>query len=410
MKILFLCQTVPYPPKSGVLQRIYYLLRELSRDNEVHLIALVHRDILTDDKKIEEARNHLKQFCKSVKLCMLEPKQSRINFIRTLVRSVFSFSPFSVFAFKSKCFQGHVKTILQENVFDLIHVDTIALAQYVPENYSVPKVVTHHNVESEVLFRRAKTTRNIFHKGYLNRDAKKLLNYEKEHLKIFACNFACSETDKEKLQSIDNSIRVEVIPNGTDTSYFVPNPNRERNNVIAHIGGLVSANLDAVMFFLTEIWPIIKREKSDIHLNLVGRNPPGMIMDIARTDKNITITGFVEDVRPYMEEASLIIVPLRFGGGTKLKVLDSLAMQKAVVSTSVGIEGIDVSPGKNILVADSPKKFADSVIYLLNNPNIRKDIGKMGRKLIEEKYDWTRIGKKQRELYLDIVSRRRVIV
>jgi glycosyltransferase involved in cell wall biosynthesis len=403
MKILFLSQIVPYPPKGGVLQRIYYLLYELCRDNEVHLMAFVHHDILTDDKKIEEAKIHLLQFCKSVNFTTLKPKQSRFYFIRTFLRSIFSFSPFSVLAFTSKCFQGHVTTMLQENAFDLIQFDTIALAQYLPENCSIPKVLTHHNVESEVIFRRARTTRNIIQKAYLYMYAKKLLKYEKKHLKIFSCNLSCSEVDKEKLQAIDNSIRVEVIPNGTDTSYFIPNPNKERNNIIAHIGGLASANLDAVQYFLSEIWPIIKREKNDIYLNVVGRNAPKIIRDIAKNDQNIKITGFVEDVRPYMEEASLIIVPLRFGGGTKLKVLDSLAMGKAVVSTSIGIEGIDVSPGKNIIVADSPKEFADSVIYLLENANVRKDIGRMGRKLIEEKYDWTMIGKKQRELYKEIV-------
>jgi glycosyltransferase involved in cell wall biosynthesis len=402
MKILFLSQTVPYPPKSGVLQRIYYLLYELCRENEVHLIALVHRDILTDDKKIEEARIHLMQFCKTVQFFTLEPKRSRFAFIRILLRSIFSFSPFSVFAFRSKPFQEHVKTMLRENAFDLIHFDTIALAQYLPDDYPVPKVVTHHNVESEVLFRRAKTTHNIVQKAYLYMDAKKLLNYEKKHLKMFSCNLSCSEVDKEKLQAIDNSIRVEVIPNGTDTSYFMPNPNKEKNHIITHIGGLVAANLDAVQYFLSEIWPIVKRAKNDICLNLVGRNAPKTILDIAKNDQNIQIAGFVEDVRPYMEEAALIIVPLRYGGGTKLKVLNSLAMGKAVVSTSIGIEGIDVSPGKNIIVEDTPKKFAESVIYLLENANIRKDIGSMGRRLIEEKYDWTMIGKRQRELYKEI--------
>jgi len=399
LKIIFLSQIVPYPPAGGVLQRSYHILREICKENEVHLMAFIHPDILNTNNKIDEASKHLLTFCKSVEFFVLKPKQSRLYFLLFILRSIFSMIPFSVFAFKSKYFRNYLRKLMGQQRFDIIHFDTITLAQYLFKKNKIPKTLTHHNIESNLMFRRARNAKNLLHKLFLYVDAMKLLRYEKKHLHQFTCRFTCSVVDKELLLNINQNINVEVIPNGVDTSFFKPKPDEEKNDSIVHIGALQSANLDGINYFLSEIWPLIKMKNNHAHLKIVGGSVPEYIKSLGQKEKDITVTGFVDDIRPYIWEASVLIVPLRFGGGTRLKILDALAMGKAVVSTTIGAEGIDVIPGKNIFIFDNPKDFAECVVFLIKNPQLRKKVGMLGRQLVKEKYDWVTIGKIQRAIF-----------
>jgi len=399
MRILFLSQIVPYPPHGGVLQRGYYLLRELSEANEVHLLAFSHPDILDSNEKIQTAKRHLLAFCQSVDFITLQPKRKKRYFLTTLVRSFFSLKPFSALAHASTQFQRRLECLLVQTKFDIIHYDTIALAQYLLSNQEIPKTLTHHNVESDLMFRRAKMSKNLLAKSYLYLNAMKLARYERKFLPKFDHNIACSQLDKEKLLRMIPSLKVSVVPNGVDTSFFMPSPEKEKNNMVIHVGALQSANLDGILFFLKRIWPLIKKQRENTKLVLVGGSIPEYIENLGRTSKDIVITGYIEDFRPLVWEAAVFVVPLRMGGGTKLKVLDALANGKAVVSTSIGIEGIEVTPGRNIIVADRPEDFAGEVVRLLDSPMTRSQLGKEGRRLVEEKYDWRIIGKLQEQIF-----------
>jgi glycosyltransferase involved in cell wall biosynthesis len=152
-------------------------------------------------------------------------------------------------------------------------------------------------------------------------------------------------------------------------------------------------------YFLKDIWPLIKKKDPQVRLIIVGGNIPRHILELGKEGSDILVTGYVEDVRPYVWASSVLIVPLRFGGGTKLKVLDALAMGKAIVSTSIGLEGIAVTPGKEAIQADGAEEFAEAVVDLLRFPERRLELGEAGRKLVEERYDWSKIGKLQQEIF-----------
>lgn len=389
---------MPYPPHGGVLQRSYHVLRELCNEHEVHLLAFHHQDILSSEEKVVEAKAHLIKFCKSVNFVTLGVKKNKFHFYMKLLNSVISIKPFSVLAHESKEFRAQMEMLTEQHNIDLMHFDTIALAQYLTGVTKV-KTLTHHNIESELMFRRAKVTGSYFAKLFFSLNAFKLARYEKKYIKRFSCNITCSEPDKKKLLNLIRGIRVSVVPNGVDTSFFVPKQRTEDNHTIVHVGALQSANLDGMVYFLSDIWPLIKKKEPQVRLILVGGNIPRSILELGKASSDILITGYVEDVRPYVWTSSVFIVPLRFGGGTKLKVLDALAMGKAIVSTSIGLEGIEVTPGKEALQANGAEEFADAVVELVRSPERRSELGEAGRILVENKYDWHIIGKLQREIF-----------
>jgi len=202
-----------------------------------------------------------------------------------------------------------------------------------------------------------------------------------------------SERERDVLRQFLPEKQIEVIPNGVDTATFVQrDPAREIPYRILFTGSMdYFPNIDAVLFFARKCWPLIQEQVPDATWQIVGRNPPAEIKRLAAL-AGITVTGTVPEVHPYLAASAVAIAPLHVGSGTRLKILEAFAMRKAVVSTSVGCEGLSVLPGKQLLVADHPEEFAQSVITLLNNPEMRTALGNAGRALVETKYSWEHCG------------------
>lgn len=407
MKILFLSQIVPYPPHGGVLQRGYNILREIGKNFEVHLLAFLHPDILPSQALIEESRQELGKFCTNIEYFHLWPKKSLFHKYFAFCLGLFSKKPFSVLAHRSKLFQQRLAEILATGEIHIIHFDTIALAQYYNKKMSCPAVMTHHNIESRLMARRSKVEKNTLNKLYLHLQAKRLEQYEMTQSPKFDVNIMMSEIDAGALKQQVPSVITSVIPNGVDTKYFHPRPGHETPAVIYTGGMNMYANKDAVLYFLEKIWPLVKLKRPDATFFAVGQDPPTEIKNISLKDQSIQVTGYVDDIRPYVSKSAVYIVPLRVGGGTRLKVLDAMAMGKAIVSTSIGCEGIEITPGKNILLGDDPVMFAEKTIHLLQNSEKREYFGKAARKLVEEKYSWEIIGKKLQESYKKVVNMKR---
>lgn len=399
MKILFLSQTVPYPPNSGVLLRGYNVIRQLHRHNKIYLLAFSHPDVLKTEELMKESLRELGRFCELVEYFPLRPKKSTLHKYLTIFESIFSRVPFSVHAYKSFLYRNRIDEIVRAEKIDLIHFDTIALAQFFYNARKLPQAVTHHNIESSVMERRALVEKNWFLKSYLSIQAKKIKRYEISECRKFNCNIVVSDDDAEELKQLSPGINTVTIANGSDTSFFLPNSSKEKPNCIIHVGRLRAANLDSLNYFLSAVWPLIKEKNKDVHLKIVGGEVPGYVNELAQKEDNISVTGFVEDIRPQINEASVVVVPLRFGGGTKLKVLNAMSQGKAIVTTSIGSEGIGVSPGKNIFIADDPIEFAEKTNELLADPTKRASFGEEARKLIESKYSWEIIGEKLQATY-----------
>jgi glycosyltransferase involved in cell wall biosynthesis len=215
-----------------------------------------------------------------------------------------------------------------------------------------------------------------------------------------------SETDKELLHEMGVKSKLFVVPNGTNTKFFKPNNKKVVENSVLWIGHMdVHTNRDAVLYFWREIYPILKKKHSEVKMTFVGTAPPKEIVDAAQKDGQIKTTGFVDDIRPYIDEAAVMVVPIRIGSGTRLKILDAMAMGKAIVSTSVGCEGLNVNDGKNIVIANNPENFAGKTIELLKNSNKRVNLEKNAIELAKT-YDWDLIIQKQEHVYQNIIARR----
>jgi len=408
MNVLFLSQIVPYPPHGGVLQRGYNLVRELGREACVHLLAFVHPDVLPTESACRESRAALEKFCESVEYFPLWPKASPAHRIAGLAVGAFSPLPFSVLAHRSAAFRLRVSELVATKNFDVIHVDTIALAQFLDQSWSIPTVLTHHNIESQLMERRAGAESGLLARLYLRRETQKLLVYESEVSGTFDVNVFVSQTDETALMGRVSGLRTAIVPNGVDVEYFTPNQGKDLPALIYTGGMNMFANRDAVLFFLTEIWPLIRKQVPEVRFFAVGQDPPKELLELAAHDPQVIVTGYVNDVRPLVWDASVYVVPLRVGGGTRLKVLDAMAMGKAMVSTSIGCEGLDVQPDEHLLVADSPEEFADKTVKLLRDQSRRSTLGRSARELVERHYSWRMIGRQLLDTYrLALENRRR---
>jgi sugar transferase (PEP-CTERM/EpsH1 system associated) len=388
LKVLFLSQIVPYPPHGGVLQRSYHIVRELGRAADVHLLTFVHPDVLPTEAAITESRTALEQFCVNVEYFPIWAKTSSLHKFAGLAASACSTRPFSVIAHRSAAFQKRVDDALRSTTFDLVHADTLALSQFVQRNRSRAMVLTHHNIESMLMARRAEVEQGTFARQFLKRESAKLRACEAVESPRFDLNIMMSSIDEQVLAGQVPGVRTAVVPNGVNTEYFVPAPELE-TPALVYTGGMnMFANRDAVMYFLNEIWPLVREASPGVRFFAVGQDPPKELTAFAANDPQVTVTGYVDDIRPFVRQAAVYVVPLRVGGGTRLKVLDAMAMGKAMVSTSIGCEGIDVTPGEHLLTADTPDAFARATLALLGDPARRRALGRAARALVERRYAW----------------------
>lgn len=392
MKVLFLSQIVPYPPHGGVLQRGYNIVRQAGSKAELHLLAFVHPDVLKSEQAIDESRSVLSRFCASIEYFPLWAKHSPLAKSAALGMSLFSRQPFSVIAHRSETFGRYVREHLRSTRFDVVHADTLALAQFVDPRGPTPSLLTHHNIESMLMARRADVETRLPAKWFLERETAKLESAERALAPLFDINVVMSHLDGHTLQQRVPGVRTAVVPNGVDTEYF-EGLSVDDGPVLIYTGGMnMFANRDAVLFFLRDVWPAVKARVPGVRFFAVGQDPPAELQAIADDDGQVTVTGYVDDIRPYVRKASVYIVPLRVGGGTRLKVLDAMAMGKAMVSTSIGCEGITLTPGEHLLVADDAAGFAEQTVALLTDPVRRRVLGQAARRQVETLYAWPVVG------------------
>ena len=216
---------------------------------------------------------------------------------------------------------------------------------------------------------------------------------------------AVSEADAEALRALVPGLRVDIVPNGVDTEFYNVQIPMTKSQLAIGLWSLVFTgkmdfrpNVDAVIWFCEEVLPLVRREVPGVRFYIVGRSPHRRVLRLAK-DPAVTVTGYVDDVRPYIAAASVYVVPLRVGGGTRLKVLEALACGKAIVSTSLGCEGLGLTPGRELLVADTPLEFARRVVELLRSPGRREELGRAARRSAEERYDWRLIVPKLERVY-----------
>ena len=403
MNLLFLSTRSPYPLISGHSLRTYHILKGAAQNHNVTFVTFIQ---LPEHELKKENLDHLKSFCKAVYPFEIPADMSKITLAKMLFLNLFSSLPFVGQKYDGPLMRQKIREIIQREHIDLVHVDMLPLTVYINEFEHLPKILVNHNVESIRLYRWFRTEPNPLKKGYLGIQWLKLRSFERSAMNKFDGCVVVSEVDKELLLKMKVKSSLFVVPNGTDTNFFRPNSGKVVENTVLWIGHMdVHTNKDAVLYFWKEIFPILQNKYPQVKMTFVGTAPPKEIAAAARTDGNVRVTGFVDDIRPYIDEAAVMVVPIRIGSGTRLKILDAMAMGKAIVSTSVGCEGINVSNGKNILIADDPEDFANKTIELLKNPDMRINLEKNALELVKT-YDWSLIGEKQELVYKDVMNRR----
>jgi glycosyltransferase involved in cell wall biosynthesis len=276
--------------------------------------------------------------------------------------------------------------------FDLVHADSLDLSYYFPLLEGIPLACTHHDAQSALLARRASFEPSVPRRAYFNRQASLRRKEEGLWCPRVALNVAVSEVDAGKLADIAPSSRFLVVPNGVDTSYFQPEMRSKRHGIVSVGGTTWYPNKDSLQYFATTILPLLRAKGLTEPVTWVGRASAEEV-DKYRREFGITMTGYVDDVRPYVQSAACYIVPIRMGGGTRVKILDAWAMGVPIVSTAIGCEGLAAVDGQNILVRDDPELFADSVWGLLANTELGTRLGTAGRATAELHYSWDALGR-----------------
>jgi glycosyltransferase involved in cell wall biosynthesis len=406
LRVLWLSHFVPYPPKGGMLLRSYNLIREVARHHDIDLLLFAQKKPLQTmfpsvEQGIREARSHLLDFCKTIEVFDIPCEQSSIGRHWLALKSLFTFDPYTINWLKSSTFVDRIKVISTEDKYDVIHFDTISLAYVAGIFANTPNVLNHHNVESHMLLRRAEQESNPFKRIYFSIEGRKLEAYEKQHCRRFDVNVMCSDLDKARLSESVQGIRLETISNGVDIEYFRRDESiAQEPNSLIFVGGLNwYPNAAAMHFFALKIWPLLKQRCPDIVMNIVGQDPTPLLTELAAEDSNFRVHGFVDDVRPYMNRAQVYVCPIKDGGGTKLKILDALAMEKSIVADEIACEGIDVTDGTNVVFAQSPEQYVDAIVKVLASAELRTSLGRNGRQLVRDHYSYHDLGNRLARIY-----------
>ena len=389
MNILLLTPYLPYPPHSGGSIRTFNLIKLISKYHNVSLLSLVQKD---ETNYISD----LKKYCNVYSLPLKSTKYGRL-------KSLLSANPYVTM---SKHFstenEKELHRIINNNDFSIIQVESLLMYAYVKNFKVIPKVLDAHNIESDILYRTALSKLDF--RSVLNFvDYLKNIKYEQNAVQNFDACLAVSENDYKRLSNM-GATKLMTLPNCVDLDYFYPNERKDYNPKIVFTGLMNwHPNIDAIEFFCKETYPVLKKRIPEIKFYVVGRDPNKTIQKLDKCD-DIFVTGEVADVRPFISNSDICIVPLRIGGGTRLKILEYFAMEKPVISTSIGAEGLDVENGKHLIIEDKISKFPDRILELLNDPEYARFLAKNGRKLVEEKYSWSQYGDDLNMLYKGLMG------
>jgi len=391
MRIAVFTPYLPSPPNTGGKTRSYHLLRALTARFEVDLYTVYHRR-KPSKTDIEVLQGH----CRRVVLFRLVKAWRTRDRIRRTLTSL----PRLVDYFHTPCSLEQAWQHLHEGEYDLVVADEICMTPYAELAPHLPRVVSRQKVD-HIHYREIALARPWGLEKILDFiEAAKLRRYEWAKMPFYQAYLACSEHDAALIRRDAPEVPALVIPNGADLSAFVPSgcPKVEEPTLL-YVGSMnYYPNIDAVQFFFAAIHESIRQAVPDVRVQIVGHAPPSEIQQLARLP-GVEVTGTVPDVRPYYERATVFIVPLRLGGGTRLKIVEAMAIGLPVVSTTVGAEGLDVHPGEDILIADEPAFFAEGVARLLSDPSLCARIGGGGQ-LLARRYDWKELTKP----YADLVE------
>jgi len=402
MRILWVKVDGLWPLNSGGRLRSFHIIAELARRHQVTLLTA--HGAQDDPEGLAAQLPNCEQV---LSVSYAAPKRGTAGFARALVRSWLSPLPVHIRKWRTPVIQQEVARCLAASSFDLCVVDFLITAADVPLDGAVPTVLFAHNVEHIIWKRLSQVESRPWRRALLELEWRKLRAYEAQACSKAALTVAVSEADRAVLAAHAPQARVRAIPTGVDLAYFSPNGWEQRPGSLVFTGAMDwFPNEGGIVHFVEEIFPRVRAAVPEASLTVVGRNPGARVRRLAAVP-GVRVTGTVDDVRPYVAEASVYVVPLRVGGGTRLKIFEALAMGKAVVSTTVGVEGLPLTPGTHYVQADDPAQFADAVVALLRDPARRRALGSAGRSLVEQRYAWSQVAREFEDRCQEVISHAR---
>lgn len=395
MKIAFVTVRVPHPLNSGGRIRTYQLLKHISQVHQVTLVTAV--ETAEEAEAAQTLRAEIPRL--TLRLTMVPPRASLPRHLWRALRSPVDPLPYTWSAYRHPRFTQNLARVLEEGPFDLVHCDHTQIAHAVLALRTPPRLLNAHNADSLLIRRLAEVEPRAWRRTLIRWQARKTLQAERRTYPRFDASLAMSEVDKAYLEQHAGAGPVWTVPNGVDTDVFELTDTTPEPGLMAFSGAMDwLPNADAVRFFARDILPRIRAEVPAARLLVVGRDPtPALVQALAGT--GVEFTGTVEDVRPFLARAALVVVPLRVGSGTRLKILEAWAMGKPVLSTSLGAEGLPARDGENIAVADMPALFAQRALALLADPSLGRKLGAAGRQVVEERFSWKHVGDELLEVY-----------
>ncbi len=396
MKILFLFSQLPFPLDTGAKIRTYNLLHEIGNDCEVTLACYARNPIPGEIAAVDKI---------VARLTILPNNYNNLyGNLRAGIIALAKDLPFTVAKYSHRKARSAVETLLSQEAFDLVHVDQPHMAALLPRKLDVPVVLNQHNIESQVAERCRKNEKSLLKKLFLNHQAKSMAYFEQSLWRCSDRVVTVSELDKNQVAEYTKPERIDVIPNGVDLHFFQPRIQTSTSPIIVFTGSMDwHPNQDAVIYFTREIFPIIRKSIPNTIFTVVGRKPPRHIRKLGELT-NVFVTGTVPDVRRFLWDATVAVVPLRTGGGTRLKILEAMAQGTPVVSTAIGAEGLELTDGQHLFVEDNEERFASRVIELIRTPQLQLEIAKNALAKVNARYSWKAIAKRLAETYTTVSS------
>jgi polysaccharide biosynthesis protein PslH len=436
--LLFLTQVLPYPLSGGAKIRAYYVIRYLAQKHPVTLVSFVRED------DTPEAVAHLRGICHAVHTVPIV--RSRLRDGRALLESLVTDRPAVIARDRMPAMEQLLARLLRETTFTAVHADQTAMAQYAlfagKQQPELPLVLDQHNALYQLVQRQAGDERSAWRRRLWQAEARRLARYETELCRQFDHIFTVTEADRQTLLELlppaeaqDAADRFTAVPICVDPSTQPPLTPAPDSNQVIFLGTMFwPPNIEGVLWFAEEVWPRVVAQRPEAHFVIAGKNPPPAVQKLARAGASpaeagaspaeagaspaeagaspaeagaspaeagaspaeagaspagrITVTGFVADPLPLLSESAVFVVPLKAGGGMRVKIVDGWQWALPIVSTTIGAEGLEIRPGENILIADDPESFATAVLRLLADPQLAQRLRQNGRQWVEERYNW----------------------
>ncbi len=412
MHILFLTQILPYPPSSGPKVKTWHVLRYLSeRGHKITLASFVRSEELPYVDAVRE-------ICSTVHTIPM--RRSRVRDMGYFLRSLFSRRPFLVERDDLVEMRAIVQQVITAEHVDVIHADQLTMTQFgFPLDHKAGRkpvlVFDAHNAVWTIT-ERMKENAPFYLKPPLWLETKRIKQYEGMIVSAFDSTLAVTEPDRIALLEAvhayaphhdGQAVPISVIPIAVDTRQIQP---VERDvdllNMLTMGTLYYPPNADGIRWFLQEVLPLVRKKLPNVTLTIVGKNPPRDFLRLAEDSENgVIVTGFIEDLDPYFAKSALMVIPVRAGGGMRVRILEAFARAMPVVTTTIGLEGIQAQPGKDVLVADSPSDFAEAVLRLMHDKALQSSLASNSRQLVESKYDWQVVLRELDKTYEQLAAR-----